>query len=262
MSITTPGSVRVLEHQLLVYRRVWKSNVLGSIIRPLLYVLGMGIGVGGLVDDGPRGGQILDDLTYFGYFAPAMIATTAMLVLTNDALWPIRGGFMWNRTFLSQVATPISPGEVVGGLLLWNVAKGLLSSAGVALVLAFFESTRTWGLLAAIVFGALSGVAYSAPLISWSASRETDLSFPNINRFVIVPMFLFSGAFYPITELPGWLQIFAKITPIWHGVELCRGATFGTLTASKTLGHMVFILVWILVGWALSRRVFTRKLGA
>lgn len=261
MSMATPGSVRVLEHQLLVYRRVWKSNVLGSIIRPLLYVLGMGVGVGGLVDDGPRGGNLLDDLTYFEFFAPAMIATTAMMVLTNDALWPIRGGFIWNRTFLSQVAAPISPGEVVGGLLLWNVLKGVLSSAGVVIVLAFFDGTRTWGLLAGIVFGALSGVAYSALLIAWSASRDNDLSFPNIQRFVIVPMFLFSGAFYPITELPGWLQVFAKVTPIWHGVELCRGAAYGTLSAQATLGHVAYLIVWVAVGWFLARRVFTQKLG-
>lgn len=261
MTIATPGSIRVLEHQLLVYRRVWKSNVLGSVIRPLLYLLGMGIGVGRLVDDGPRGGQLLDDLTYFQFFAPAMIATTAMLVLTNDALWPIRDGFMWNRAFLSQVAAPISPGEVVGGVLLWNVAKGILSSMGVAVALLLFDSTRTWGLIPAVLFGALSGVAYSAPLIAWSASRETDLSFPNINRFVIVPMFLFSGAFYPITELPGWLQVFSKITPIWHGVELCRGATYGTLSLAKALVHIGFSLLWIFVGWVLARRVFTQKLG-
>ena len=261
MTTTTPGSIRVLEHQLLVYRRVWKSNMLGAVIRPLLYVLGMGLGVGSLVDDGPRGGDLLGDLTYFEFFAPAMIATTAMMVLTNDALWPVRGGFIWNRTFLSQVAAPISPGEVVGGLLLWNVMKGLLSSAGVVIVLAFFDGTRSWGLLPAVAFGALSGVAYSAPLIAWSASRENDLSFPNIQRFVIVPMFLFSGAFYPITELPNWLQIFARITPIWHGVELCRGATYGTLSVSKTLGHIAFLLVWVAVGWFAARRVFTRKLG-
>jgi lipooligosaccharide transport system permease protein len=250
-----------LEHQFMVYLRVWKSNVAGSIIRPLLYVLGMGLGVGSLVDDGPRGGQLLGDLTYFQFFAPAIIATTAMQVLTNDSLWPIRGGFIWSGTFHSQATTPINAGEVVSGLLLWHLAKGVLSSAGVAIVLAGFGSTRTWGLLAATAFGALAGVAYSAPLVAFSASRRTDLSYPNIMRFVIVPMFLFSGAFYPIDELPRALEIAAQFTPIWHGVELCRGAVHGTLDAATTAGHVLFLIGWIVVGWLASRRVFTRKLG-
>lgn len=260
MTAITNGPVRVFEHQFMVYRRVWESNVLGSIIRPLLYVLGMGLGVGSLVDDGPQAGQLLDTLTYFQFFAPAIIATTAMQVLTNDSLWPIRGGFVWHGTFHSQTAAPIAPSQVVSGLLLWHLAKGLLSSGGVAIVLVFFAETRTWNLLLAVLFGTLAGVAYSAPLVAWSASRKNDLAYPNVMRFVIVPMFLFSGAFYPLSELPGWIQFVARLTPIWHGVELCRGATFGLLTAADAAGHVVYLIAWIIVGWLLSRRVFTRKL--
>lgn len=262
-SITMPGtgSLRVFEHQFMVYLRVWKSNVAGSIIRPLLYVLGMGLGVGSLVDDGPRGGDLLGDLTYFQFFAPAIIATTAMQVLTNDSLWPIRGGFVWHGTFHSQTQAPISPREVVSGLLLWHVAKGLLSSAGVVLVLAAFDSTRTWGLPLAIVYGALAGVAYSAPLVAWSASRKNDLAYPNVLRFVLVPMFLFSGAFYPISELPDWLEFAAKLTPIWHGVELCRGVVHDTITLGSTVGHVAVLLVWITAGWLAAQRVFAGKLG-
>jgi len=129
------------------------------------------------------------------------------------------------------------------------------------LVLVFFDSTRGWGLLPAIGFGALAGVAYSAPLVAWSASRKNDLAYPNVLRFVIVPMFLFSGAFYPITELPGWLQFIARLTPIWHGVELCRGALFNTLSAWSIIGHVGFLAIWVAVGWLAAQRVFTKKLS-
>ncbi len=261
MIASRTGPIRVLEYQFMVYLRVWKSNVAGSVLRPLLYVLGMGLGVGSLVDDGPRGGQLLADLTYFQFFAPAIIATTAMQILTNDSLWPIRGGFVWHGTFHAQTTAPITPGEVVSGLLMWHLAKGLLSAGGVALVLVFFDSTRGWGLLPAIGFGALAGVAYSAPLVAWSASRKNDLAYPNVLRFVIVPMFLFSGAFYPITELPGWLQFIARLTPIWHGVELCRGALFNTLSAWSIIGHVGFLAIWVAVGWLAAQRVFTKKLS-
>lgn len=256
------GPLRVFEHQLLCYRRVWKSNVVGAVIRPLMYVLGMGLGVGSLVDEGPQSGELLADLTYFQFFAPAMIATTAMLVLTNDSLWPIRGGFVWFGTFHAQTATPISPGQVASGVLLWHMAKGLLSAGGVALVLALFESTRSWGLVLAAIFGALSGVAYSAPLVGWSAAQENDMNYPNVLRFVIVPMFLFSGAFYPISQLPEWMQFIARLTPIWHGVELTRGVTHGLLSASKAIGHVAFLAAWVVAGWLLTQRVFTKKLRA
>ncbi len=254
-------AVRVFEHHLLVYRRVWKSNVLGSVIRPLLYVLGMGLGVGSLVDDGPRADTALEGLTYFEFFAPAIMATTAMQILTNDALWPIRGGFVWFGTYHNQRATPIDAGDVVTGVLLWHLAKGVLSAGGVAVVLLLFDGTRTAALLPAVVFAAFAGIAYSAPLIAFSASRETDLAYPNIQRFVIVPMFLFSGAFYPIDQLPGWMQTVTRLTPIWHGVELCRGVVHGSLEFVNGAGHLAYLLVWLVVGYVLSRRVFTAKLG-
>jgi len=256
------GPIRVFEHQLLVYRRVWKSNVVGAVIRPLMYVLGMGLGVGSLVDDGPTSGELLTGLTYFQFFSPAIIATTAMLVLTNDSLWPIRGGFVWFGTFHAQTATPISPDQVASGVLLWHLAKGLLSAGGVAIVLALFSSTRSWGLVLAAVFGAISAVAYSAPLVAWSASRENDLMYPNVLRFVIVPTFLFSGAFYPLSQLPEWMQFIARLTPIWHGVELTRGITHGLLTFADAAGHLAFLAACIIVGWWLSQRVFTKKLQA
>lgn len=227
-----------------------------------MYVLGMGLGVGSLVDDGPRSGALLADLTYFQFFAPAIVATTAMVVLTNDSLWPVRGGFVWFGTYHSQSAAPIDARQVGSGVLLWHVAKGLLSSTGVALVLAMFDSTRTWGLIAAALFGALAGVAYSAPLVAWSASRKNDLMYPNVLRFGIVPMFLFSGAFYPLAQLPAWMQFIARLTPIWHGVELTRGATHGLLSMGTTLGHVAYLVLWVVVGWLLTQRVFEAKLQA
>ncbi len=261
MAVSTPPPVRVWEHNFAIYRRVWASNVMASVIRPLMYVLGMGIGVGGLVDGGPRSGEVLDGLTYFQFFGPSMIATSAMMVLVNDALWPIHGGFQWHRSFFSQAATPITPGEIVTGVALWHFTKGLLASAGVGLVLALFPSIRSWGLLAAVLFGALTGLAFAAPITAWSAWREDTTSFPNINRFVIVPMFLFSGAFYPISQLPVWLQWFSRFTPVWHGVELCRGAVYGLLSFGQVVGHVAYLLLWCAVGMLLSRRVFADRLG-
>lgn len=260
MSAAITGPLRVIEHHLLVYRRVWKSNAVGSIIRPLMYVLGMGLGVGTLVDEGPQRDQLLNDLTYFEFFAPAIIATTAMMVLTNDSLWPIRGGFFWFGTFHSQASSPLDPAHIASGVLGWHFIKGVLSAGGVSLVLILFSATRSWGLLLATLFGAVAGVAYSAPLTAWSAQCKDDMMYPNVMRFLIMPMFLFSGAFYPLSQLPQWMQLIARCTPIWHGVELTRGATHGLLSFGATVGHLLYLTAWIVVGWVLARREFIRKL--
>ena len=95
------------------------------------------------------------------------------------------------------------------------------------------------------MFAVLTGLAISLPLTAWSASRNAeDTSFPAIMRFGIMPMFLFAGAFFPIGQLPGWLQVAATVTPLYHGVELARGAVLGTLTASSAAGHIAVLVAF------------------
>ncbi|HEY5663032.1 MAG TPA: ABC transporter permease [Ilumatobacter sp.] len=260
--MSTPPAIRAWESHLTLYRTIWKSNVLGSFLQPLLYLLGMGLGVGALVDRGAGSTTMLDGLTYFEFLAPGLLATTAMMVSTNEALWPVMGGFKWMRVFHAQAATPLSPGEVAGGVALWHATKALIAVTGVAAVLVVFSGTRSVGLLAAVPFGVLTGVSFAAPLTAWSATRETDNSFPAINRFIVMPLFLFGGAFYPIAQLPGWMQPVAKVTPLWHGVELCRGAVHGRLEPAATAVHVAFLTALSLAGWLVARRTFARRLSA
>ena len=96
---------------------------------------------------------------------------------------------------------------------------------------------------------------------AWTATREQESSFSTIQRFLITPLFLFGGAFYPIEQLPGWLQTIAKITPIWHGVELCRNAVNGRLEWDSTIVHVGYLWLFALVGWLLASRTFARRLG-
>ncbi len=260
--MSTPAAVRAWESHFTLYRTIWKSNMLGAFLQPLLYLVGMGLGVGALVDRGNDAEQLLDGLTYFQFLAPGLLATTAMMVSTNEAMWPVMGGFKWMRGFHAQAATPLSPGEVAGGLALWHATKASIAVVGVAAVLAMFGETRSFGLLLAVPFGALTGVAFSAPLTAWSATRETDNSFPAINRFIIMPLFLFGGAFYPISQLPDWMEPIAELTPLWHGVELCRGAVHGRLGLGSTLVHVVYLASLALIGWLIARITFARKLAA
>ena len=258
--LSTPGAVRMWESQFKSYRTIWRSNVLGAFVQPFLYLLGMGLGVGALVDDRSNAAQQLGGLSYFQFLAPALIATSAMMVTSNEAMFPVMAGFKWFRTYHAAAATPLSPGQIAAGVGLWHATKALITGTGVAAVLVMFDDTRSSGLPLAVLFAGLTGTAFAAPLTAWAATREQERSFPSINRFVITPLFLFGGAFYPIDELPEWLQWIAKVTPIWHGVELCRMLTLGTVEALPALGHAAYLLAWSLVGFELARRSYRRRL--
>jgi lipooligosaccharide transport system permease protein len=259
--MSTPAAVRAWESHLALYRTIWRTNVLGAFVQPLLYLLGMGLGVGALVDRGTSSERLLDGLSYFQFLAPGLLATTAMMICTTEAMWPVVAGFRWRRDYHAQAATPLTPGEVMAGVALWHATKAAISVTGVAAVLALFDGTRSFGLLLAIPFGTLTGVAFAAPMMAWSATRETDNSFPTINRFVLMPLFLFGGAFYPISQLPAWMEPIAKLTPLWHGVELCRDAVHHRLELGPMLVHVGYLSALCVVGWALARRSFTVRLS-
>ena len=256
----TPGPVRVWFREFTFYRRIWKANVLAAFLQPVLYLLGVGIGVGTLVDEGPGSTDVLGGVSYFAFYATALLATTAMFTASQEALWPTMDGFMWSHAYHAMVSTPIEPGEVATGLAMHHATRTAIGATGVAAVLAVFPDTRSWGLIPAIPVATLCGMAFALPLAAWTATRSRDISFPAILRFAIIPMFLFGGAFYPITQLPGWLQKVAWITPLWHGVELCRGLVLGGLEATDALAHLAVLVAFVVGGWAACQVTFRRRL--
>lgn len=260
--MSTPAAVRVWGSSFALYKQIWRSNVLGSLLQPMLYLLGMGLGVGSLVDRGTSTDDILGGVDYVAFLAPSLLATTAMMVVAQEALWPVMDGFTWSYAYRAMAATPLRSADIVAGVALWHATRGLLAAGGVAVVLAVFPATRSWGLLPAVPFAVLTGMAVSAPIMAWSSSRRgSEQSFPAIMRFGIVPMFLFAGAFYPIDELPAWLRPVAQVTPLYHGVELCRGAVLHTLGGVDALVHIAVLVAFCAAGLALSRRSFTVRLA-
>lgn len=259
--MSTPAALRVWESSFTVYRRIWRSNVLGAFVQPFLYLLGMGLGVGALVDRAAGSTETLGGLSYFGFLAPGLIATTAMMLSSQESMWPVIDGFVWGNSYRAMAATPLSPTDIVNGMALWNVTRAGIGVTGVATALMLFDDTRGPGLVAAIPFGALTGLAFAMPIAAWSSTREREASFPSIQRFVIMPLFLFGGAFYPISQLPDWLQPVAKATPLWHGVELCRAAVHGDLELGAAAVHVAVLLAFAAVGWVVCRQTYARRLA-
>jgi len=106
----------------------------------------------------------------------------------------------------------------------------------------------------------LTGLAFAVPLAAWTSTREGDASFPAILRFGLIPMFLFAGAFFPVDQLPALLRPIAYVTPLYHGVELCRNAVLHRLEVGSTAIHVGVLLAVIAVTWVIARRLFTKRL--
>ncbi|HET9546439.1 MAG TPA: ABC transporter permease [Desertimonas sp.] len=258
--MTTPAAVRVWGSNWALYRHMWRADAAGNLLQPLLYLLGMGIGVGALVDESGQSTEMLGGVSYLAFLAPALIATTAMMTSATEALWPLLAGFKWTNQCLAMTATPLHPVDVVSGFALWVATRAVIGSAAVAAVLVLFDETRSWGLLAAIVFGVLTGLAFAMPVAAWTSTQEREISFPAIIRFGLIPLFLFAGAFFPIDQLPEWAQAIAYVTPLYHGVELTRGAVLGTLDLGAAAGHVAVLVAYAMSGYVICRRTFTTRL--
>jgi lipooligosaccharide transport system permease protein len=250
--------LRVTERQARVWRRFWRTSALTGVLMPLLFLGAMGIGLGGLVDDSRSSVAGVD---YLVFVAPGILAATAMQGAAGESLWPVMAGMKWVRTFHAAAATPLAPRDVFGGWVLWIAARQAMTATAFVVVAAALGAIPSpWGVLA-VPAAVLTGLAFGAPLTAFSGGQDSDLSFPLIMRVVVVPMFLFSGTFFPVDQLPDWLLPVAWVSPLWHGVELCRGATTGSVSWWPAVGHTAYLAVWVAVGCWWGVRTFTRRLA-
>jgi lipooligosaccharide transport system permease protein len=249
--------LRVFEYWLLQYRRVWRGTVVTSVVNPVLYLGAIGVGLGTLVNK--SSGQPLG-VSYIDFVAPGMLAATAMTIASIEASWPVIGSFKWTRQYFAMLATPIGPRDIVLGHQLWMTSRVLSTSAIYLVVIAAFGAIHSPLAVLTLPACVLLGLAISAPLAGYAATQENDAAFVPVNRFVIVPMFLFSGTFFPISRLPLPLEWLAYATPLWHGVELCRDFTLGTFDSLAVLGHVAYLSLFAIAGLLWAERTYGARL--
>ncbi|MER5262860.1 ABC transporter permease [Actinosynnema sp. NPDC002837] len=261
MSAHVVGSWRAaliaVEHHWTWYRRNWRATVISNFLQPVLFLLAMGIGFGSQVREGAATGGY----PYLVFLAPALLVVTAVQNAMFESTWVVFSAFKWQRTYLATVSTPVTPAQVLNGQLLWialRLAAGTAVFLGIAVALGAITSPSA---VLAVPFATLAGMAFSAPVVAYSATREKPDSFNAIFRFLLLPMTLFTGAFFPLAQLPGWVHPLAWLTPVWHGIELARGATFGTLRLLPALGHVAYLSALLALGVVLGRRYFHRRLA-
>lgn len=250
---------RYFESRAMVYRHTWRGSVITSFLNPVLYLAAMGLGLGTLVDDG-RGRVALDALTYLEFLAPGLLAAMAMQTATGDASYPVMAGIKWVRSYEAALATPLRTRDIVYGHLSWVAARLVFVSVVFVAVMALFGAVDWARGLLALAPAVLTGMAFGPPVMAFTATLEHPQGLSTLFRFAIIPMFLFSGTFFPVEQLPGWLQPVAYLTPLWHGVELTRGIALDMTTAWSPTTHVAYLLAFAAIGTVLAMRLLRRRM--
>jgi lipooligosaccharide transport system permease protein len=241
------------------YRRVWRGTAISTIVEPLGFLAAMGLGLGLLVDQGP-GANTLDGVSYLEFIAPGLLAASAMQMTAFESTYPVMGAIKWNRQYVAMLATPLRVVDVLAGHLLFVVLRLFITTTVfLVIMVAFGAISSPWAVLC-IPVGILTGLAYAPAIFAFSATRENDSGFAMLFRFGIVPMFLFSGTFFPVSQLPDWLEPVAWAVPLWHGVDLCRALALGTPGYGSALVHIGYLALWAVVGFVVARSTFERRL--
>ncbi len=247
---------RPLEFFMTQYRRMWRGNVVTSIVSPVVYLLALGVGLGVFVD---RSADLPSGVSYLEFVAPGLMAATAMQIASFEASWPVLSAIKWDRQYHAMLATPLRIRDVILGHQAYFTFRLILTATVYFVVIAAFGAVESPLGVLAIPVTVLVGLAFTAPLAAWAAHTQTEVSFIAIFRFVILPMFLFSGTFFPISSLPRALEVVAWFTPLWHGVTLCRDLTLGNVVPADLL-HVAYLLAFVAAGLVAAKFTYSRRL--
>lgn len=255
--MATAPITRVLQREVVVWRRFWRSTLVFNFINPLMFLAALGLGLGSMVEQ--SSGDVAG-LPYIAFITPGLMAAGALQAAALNSLWPIMGGIKWMGTFQAMVSSPITPAAVYGGEVVWNVARSTLGAVMFLAAAGLLGGVPSaWGVLA-VPAAALCSLSVAAPLTAWAAKQETDVPFSVVARLGIVPIFLFSGTFFPVDQLPSGFRPLVALSPLWYGVELSRDATTGTWRPLAQSLHILVLVVMTAAGWRWGTRTFTERL--
>jgi lipooligosaccharide transport system permease protein len=166
----------------------------------------------------------------------------------------------WQRNYEAIHATPIRVADIVAGELVWLAARLSMVAATFMLVIGAFGVIRSPSAILALPAAVLTGLAFGAPILAYAATLKTNGNFNYLFRFVITPLFLFSGVFFPVSRLPDWIEPLAWLTPLFHGVAITRGLTMGSLEPAASVVHAAYLVAMVTAGAWAAVRTFDRKL--
>ncbi|WP_294980261.1 ABC transporter permease [uncultured Microbacterium sp.] len=243
-----PGAV--VQRGLIAARSSSWAVVLSGFFEPVFYLASMGIGVGALIGDveTAQGASV----SYAAFIAPALLAVSAMNGAIYDSTWNVFFKLNYGKLYEGMLATSLGPLDVALGEILYALLRGLAYATGFMIIMQILGLNLAWTAVLALPAVVLIAFGFASLGMAVTSYMKTFQQMDWIN-FVLLPMFLFSATFYPITVYPGWVQQIVMALPLWHGVELIRGLTTGILNVDM-LWHVLYYAVMIAIGL-----VFTTK---
>jgi lipooligosaccharide transport system permease protein len=240
----------------------WMSEILVvSFGNPIIYLLAIGIGVGSLVEAN-TGGQGINGVSYLTFLAPALLATAAIQAAMDETSFPTLEGFVWNKSFYGMNSTQLAAGQIVDGIMIAAFIRAVITAGAYLLVLMAFGAVTLEAIPALFLIASLAGLSFGALMLAaTSFVREDDGFFAIIARFVVAPMFLFSGTFYPLEQMPIFLQWIGWISPLWHSTNLSRAVSFGLDVPTWLLVvHVLFLATTLVAALIIAKRQFRVRL--
>ena len=249
------------EHFVLLYRRIWRGSIIGNFVTPVLFLLAMGVGLGGFVDR--AGTDAMGGVPYLTFLAPGLLASVVMQSSSFDATFPIIGGFHWVKRYHAMVATQLTPTTIALAQLAWIATRATLVATVFTVVMFLFGAARSPAAILGVPVATLTGMAFAGPIAAFMTTQRDTNAFMNIWRFGITPLFLFGGTFFPIERLPDVIRPVAWLFPLWHGADLARALSLGTIGEAPLLhlAHVVFLVLVAAAGVTATVLMFRRRLG-
>jgi len=256
------AALRVVERNWFVYRRTWRGSLFITFVSPVLFLGALGFGLGGLVDRsaGASGGAF-GAISYAVFLAPGLLAAQAMQTAAFESSFPTLAKIHWRRTYSAMLATPLTVRDLLVGDLAWTALRLAMVGAAFLAVMAVLGLISSPLAILALPITVLTGLAFASLIVAFAATQKGGNGFSYLFRFVITPLFLFSGTFFPIEQLPPPAQVIAYLTPLYHGTALTRGLILGPIDPLAGLGHAAVLLVYASIGLALADRLLRRRLA-
>ena len=257
MHVTSSRSpvARALGYWLLRYRRTWRGTVVISVANPALFLTAMGVGLGPLVDR--RHSPYLHGVGYLEFLAPGLLAAAMMQTAYLEAGFPVLTAAREGGSYRAALATPLAPADVYFGHLLFVAVRLVTSAAAFAVIAALFGAVPGTDVPALVGAAVLTGLAFAAPVAAGAVAVARPPVLNAVFRFVIMPLYMFSGTFFAVGQLPNWLQDVARCTPLYHGVQLCRGATGAIALSTPAAGaHLAYLGALLGLGGWLGPRTY------
>jgi Nod factor-specific ABC transporter NodJ protein len=238
------------------YRRTWRGTVVISVVNPMLFLIAVGVGLGHVVSHPAS----LHGVSYLAFFAPGMLAASAMQNGIVDSGWPVSHGVSKGGSYRVAITTPLESTDIMLGHMLFMALQIALSAAAFVAVMAAFGAAKSWNVLLTVPAATLTGLAFATPTSAFAATVSSPKVVGSLFKWVVMPLYLFSGTFFPVTQLPIALRALAYATPLWHGVDLCRTLSLGTATWGRCAMNVGYLSAVTILGIVVARRTYRRRL--